>query len=135
MTDLVATGSSDGFVRLWSADANSASKGAGGDKDKKSGPATLKHAAAIAVGDGFANSIAMSQTLMVVGMGAEHRLGRWWHFKGNRNKVILVRFPNGPQNGNVPDEEGKEIDEDVEDDNDDEIDEIEDGTSVDSSSR
>jgi len=77
MSNLAASGSNDGYVRLWSASAEARQ---------------LKQVAAVAA-EGFVNSIAMSPRLMVLGMGREHRWGRWWCTPGNKNKVVIMRFP------------------------------------------
>lgn len=77
MSNLAASGSNDGYVRLWSASAESRQ---------------LKQVASIAA-EGFVNSIAMSPRLIVLGMGREHRWGRWWCTPGNKNKVVIMRFP------------------------------------------
>ena len=81
MSNLAASGSNDGFVRLWNAGASMDSKAR-----------QLQEIAAVPV-EGFANAIAMSSRLLVVGTGREHRWGRWWCVPGNKNKVIILRFP------------------------------------------
>ena len=77
MSDLFASGSCDGSVRLWNARAESRQ---------------LNQIAAINL-DGFVNSIAMSPRLLVAGTGREHRWGRWWSIKGNKNKVVVFKLP------------------------------------------
>ena len=75
-SDLFATGSCDGFVRLWRV-----------TKDKfdeiRQIPLT-----------GFINSLQFineGQSL-VVGLGQEHRLGRWWRIKECKNSVVIIPF-------------------------------------------
>lgn len=77
MTDFVATGSHDGHLRLWEADSENR---------------TLNPTASIAV-DGFINAIALSKRVIVVGVGNEHRLGRWWSLSKVRNCVKIVKLP------------------------------------------
>jgi len=76
MTDLLASGSHDGFVRLWKASTDAS---------------ILQQVAAVPVA-GFVNALSISNSMLAVGTGCEHRLGRWMHLKGNRNKVLLLRF-------------------------------------------
>eukprot|EP01036_Dinobryon_divergens_P024977 gene24977-33477_t len=78
-SDLLASGSSDGMLRLWKASAE-----AGGSELRQVGQLPVP---------GFVNGIDMivspSKTTVAVATGSEHRLGRWWHIKGNRNKVVV----------------------------------------------
>jgi ribosomal RNA-processing protein 9 len=76
MSNLVASGANDGYVRLWSASSEHRE---------------LAQMAAIKV-DGFVNAMAMSPRLLVAGCGREPRLGRWWNLTGNKNKVHIIRF-------------------------------------------
>ncbi len=76
MSNVVASGSNDGFVRLWTANAEERQ---------------LSALAAVPV-QGFANAIALTSRLLVVGGGKEHKHGRWWNLKGNHNKLTIVRF-------------------------------------------
>jgi ribosomal RNA-processing protein 9 len=78
MSDLGASGSYDGFVRLWNANASE--------------NRTLQQSVALPI-EGFVNSLAMSTQLVVAGTGQEHRLGRWWRMKGSLNKVVVWRLP------------------------------------------
>jgi len=77
MSNLAATGSREGYVRLWHANAESKS---------------LFEVAKIAV-DGVVNSLCMSSRVIVAGVGREPKLGRWWSEKGNKNKVHVIRYP------------------------------------------
>jgi len=47
-----------------------------------------------AVQVGFVNSLQFSDdgSLLVAGVGTEHRLGRWWHLKSAKNCVCIVRL-------------------------------------------
>ena len=78
MSDLAASGSYDGYVRLWNANASETR--------------SLLPVLALPV-EGFVNSLAMSTQLVVAGTGQEHRLGRWWRHKGSLNKVVVWRLP------------------------------------------
>ncbi|GFO21212.1 ribosomal RNA processing 9, small subunit (ssu) processome component, homolog [Plakobranchus ocellatus] len=75
-TDLVASGSKDGFVRLW-----------------KCGPdfKSLKELFKVPV-KGFVNSLKFSSSgdFLVAGVGQEHRLGRWWRLKEARNGWCII---------------------------------------------
>ncbi|RHY80931.1 hypothetical protein DYB37_001605 [Aphanomyces astaci] len=78
-SDLVATGSSDGFVRLWKANLKTR---------------VLEPVGAIPV-DGFVNALAFPKagTFLVAGVGKEHRCGRWEVNKAAANGVVLVALP------------------------------------------
>lgn len=78
VSDLLATGSHDGYLRFWKADA-----------DER----TLTAVAQWKTNECFINSIAMSSRLVVIGTGSEHRLGRWWRVKGAKNRVEVFRLP------------------------------------------
>lgn len=75
-TDLVASGSKDGFVRLW-----------------KCGPdfKSLKQLFKVPVA-GFVNSLKFSSNgdFLVAGVGQEHRMGRWWRLKEARNGWCII---------------------------------------------
>jgi ribosomal RNA-processing protein 9 len=30
---------------------------------------------------------------LVAGLGREHKFGRWWNLKGNKDKVAIIRLP------------------------------------------
>lgn len=76
MSDLVATGSNDGFIRLWLASAESRE---------------VRQCAEIPC-EGFVNALVVTPHLIVAGCGTEHRLGRWFTMKGNRNKITVLRL-------------------------------------------
>jgi ribosomal RNA-processing protein 9 len=78
MSDLAASGSYDGYVRLWNVNAS---------ENRTLTPHLVLPC------DGFVNSLAMSTSLVVAGTGQEHRLGRWWRTKGNINKIVVWRLP------------------------------------------
>ncbi|CAL1271348.1 unnamed protein product [Larinioides sclopetarius] len=79
-TDLVASGSRDGFVRLWRRDDDSHS---------------LLPISKIPV-NGFVNSLKFTPSgkYLIVGVGQEHRLGRWWRLKKSKNSIHLYSWPN-----------------------------------------
>ncbi|CAK4074324.1 unnamed protein product [Aphanomyces euteiches] len=79
-TDLIASGSSDGFVRLWKANLKVRS---------------LEAVGAVPVGEGFVNSLAFPKDggFLVAGVGKEHRLGRWDVKKQGKNGVVLIALP------------------------------------------
>ena len=76
VSDVAATGSNDGYVRLW--DLN---------PDKR----RITQVNKIPL-QGFVNGLVITPNLIVAGTGREHRLGRWWHVKGNQNKVTIIRW-------------------------------------------
>lgn len=95
-TDLIATGSSDGFVRLWSLSRTGSGSRDGARRAGQAAAATmglpklqLQKAIPIA---GFVNGLAFSASgeLLVVGVGKEHRLGRWETISAARNGVVFV---------------------------------------------
>lgn len=75
-TDLVATGSCDGCVRLWQTNPNARK---------------LQQINSISVG-GFINGLAFNAdgTKLYVAVGQEHRLGRWWRHKDAKNNIVIV---------------------------------------------
>ena len=78
-TDLVITGSRDGWLRVWSVGENFRS---------------IKEVHKVQLA-GFINSLDISQCggWIVAGLGQEHRLGRWWRDKQARNKLAVIRVP------------------------------------------
>jgi len=111
MSDMAASGSCDGLVRLWNVSSESRS---------------LEQISQIPL-LGFVNSLAISPRLVVAGTGREHRFGRWWNLRGNRNKVTVFRLPHdldvGSKENLDSSDEGEDEEEDDEDDEDEEDDE------------
>ena len=101
MSDYAASGSHDGNIRLWNVS----------QETKK-----IEQVNAIAL-DGFINAIAISPRIIIAGTGREHRLGRWWCLKGNRNKVTAIRLPEDLSAHNAG---GNDFDDDEEEDEEDE---------------
>ena len=79
MSDLVLSGSNDGFLRFWSV-------------GKPDGRTKLDEVLAIPV-PGFINAISVSKQVVALGTGREHKFGRWWCEKGNKNKVFFIKIP------------------------------------------
>jgi ribosomal RNA-processing protein 9 len=100
MTDFVATGSHDGFLRLWNANA----------EDR-----VLNPTASIPI-DGFINSIALSKRMIVVGVGNEHRLGRWWRLNKVKNCVKIIKLPDFNESRRIEDNINSESEDDDEND-------------------
>ncbi|XP_066284541.1 U3 small nucleolar RNA-interacting protein 2-like isoform X3 [Branchiostoma lanceolatum] len=77
-SDLIASGSSDGHIRLWQC----------GDHFK-----TVKPLFSIPV-VGFVNGLKFSSdgSFLVAAVGQEHRLGRWWRLKPARNSLVIIRL-------------------------------------------
>ncbi|TYZ59333.1 hypothetical protein PybrP1_008513 [[Pythium] brassicae (nom. inval.)] len=79
-TDLVASGSSDGLIRLWKADL----------KERKLAPV-----ATIPV-PGYVNALVFDSKarFLLAGVGQEHRLGRWERLKRVKNGIAIIALPN-----------------------------------------
>jgi ribosomal RNA-processing protein 9 len=78
-TDLVASGSTDGYVRLWKIEALS----------------SLREILTVAV-CGFVNALSFSASgnYLIAGIGQEHRLGRWMKLKPVKNAVHIILLKN-----------------------------------------
>jgi len=78
-TDMVATGSRDGDVRIWSVGA-----------EFKTISLVKKFKM-----PGFVNSLSICSEgkLIIAGIGQEHRLGRWWVEKKAKNRIQLFKIP------------------------------------------
>jgi ribosomal RNA-processing protein 9 len=112
MSDIAATGSCDGKVRLWNVSSENR---------------RLEQISQIPL-LGFVNSVAISSRLVVAGTGREHRFGRWWNMRGNRNKVTVFRLPHDLDAGSKEKLDSSDDDDDedkVYDDDDDEEEEEE----------
>jgi len=77
-TDMVVTGSRDGWIRVWKVGM---------------GYKTLVEVQKIKMA-GFINSLAISADggYLVAGLGQEHRLGRWWRDKSAKNKIAVIKL-------------------------------------------
>uniref|UniRef100_A0A2M4BN84 Putative u3 snornp-associated protein n=1 Tax=Anopheles marajoara TaxID=58244 RepID=A0A2M4BN84_9DIPT len=75
-SDLVASGSCDGFVRVWRLTERRRS---------------IEPLLEVPV-DGFVNAIEFTHDgrFLIVAVGQEHRLGRWWTLRNARNRVLVV---------------------------------------------
>ncbi|CAM9108137.1 unnamed protein product [Choristocarpus tenellus] len=85
-SDLVVSGSNDGFLRLWHANTEGRS---------------LEQVSSVEMG-GFVNGLAISSTgkFVVAAVGPEHRLGRWERQQGGHNEICVVPLPSeNPQSG------------------------------------
>lgn len=89
-TDLAASGSSDGCVRLWCCRG-----------DFKA----LQPVAKIPI-TGFVNDLRFSTSgeFLVAAVGQEHRLGRWWRNKEARNSIVIIPLKRNKENGASPNE-------------------------------
>jgi ribosomal RNA-processing protein 9 len=77
MSNLVASGSNDGQVRLWIASAEE----------------RVLYTVKVFDVPGFVNQLVLTPRVLVAGTGKEHKDGRWWNMKGNNlNKVVLIRI-------------------------------------------
>jgi ribosomal RNA-processing protein 9 len=88
-SDVVATGSNDGYLRLWKVIA-----GGSNTTNKKES----RGGAVEAIGEiplhGFINGIALSSKakFCVVAVGQEHRCGRWERAPRAKNRIAIVKF-------------------------------------------
>ncbi|XP_026473239.1 U3 small nucleolar RNA-interacting protein 2 [Ctenocephalides felis] len=75
-TDLVASGSCDGFIRLWKLADNFRS---------------MTQVLEIPV-EGFVNALAFTNDgkHIIAGIGREHKLGRWWTNKNAKNLILII---------------------------------------------
>jgi len=111
-SDVVASGSCDGMVRLWEARGGeppaagaaaaaaraagggvAARIGGGGGGERKLAPG-LREMACFEL-PGFVNGLALARSgrFVVAATGQEHRLGRWERVRAARNAVYLVPLP------------------------------------------
>ncbi len=81
-SDLAASGSSDGFLRLWRVDADSDA---------------LEPLHSVAV-PGFLNALAFARSgrFLVLGVGQEHRMGRWRRDARGRNGIQILPLSSKP---------------------------------------
>lgn len=77
-TDLIASGSCDGFIRVWKLEKNF--------REIK-----LKFEIPVV---GFVNSLTFTSdgNSLIAGIGQEHRLGRWWRLKEGKNAILVIPF-------------------------------------------
>lgn len=75
-TDLIASGSSDGFIKLWKCGENYR---------------TLEAVMNVPF-VGFVNCLSFTPdgNYLIAGIGQEHRLGRWWRIKEARNSIVII---------------------------------------------
>ena len=90
-SDVLASGSGDGFVRLWQLVSTEVGKGSNG-----SGHATFRALRALGAVRvrGIINGLAFSQdgAKLVAAVGKEHRLGRWWSYTQAQNGLAVIRL-------------------------------------------
>ena len=85
-TDLIVSGSHDGHVRLWKSDPKHRMLRQVAEVDLSSVVSWDSNE------PGFVNSVAIhpSGKALVVGLGQEHRLGRWYRHKAARNGLLVI---------------------------------------------
>jgi ribosomal RNA-processing protein 9 len=84
--DVFATGSGDGFVRIWSLVAGGAGAGAAAFRG-------IKYIGAVRV-RGIVNGLAFSDdgSTLCAAVGSEHRLGRWWSYADATDGIAVIRL-------------------------------------------
>jgi len=108
--DVFATGSHDGFLRVWRIKPVS-EDGDGGDPAERKGRRPTA-SSVVPVGKvpvaGFINGVALGPRgrFAVAACGREHRLGRWGGCKGARNRVAIVDLQGQDENNKKDDEDG-----------------------------
>lgn len=77
-TDLIASGSCDGFIRVW-------------QLQKNFKEIILKFEIPV---KGFVNALTFTSNgeSLLASIGQEHRLGRWWRLKEGRNVTLVIPF-------------------------------------------
>uniref|UniRef100_A0A5S6R5R0 WD_REPEATS_REGION domain-containing protein n=1 Tax=Trichuris muris TaxID=70415 RepID=A0A5S6R5R0_TRIMR len=73
-TDLLISGSNDGFIRFWKFDEA---------EQTLEETSRLKQV-------GFVNSLACNGSSLIAGIGQEHKQGRWWNIKEAVNSVVVM---------------------------------------------
>ena len=99
-TDVVVSGSGDGFLRFWRLVSEAGgSDSTSGTIPTSSGGAfvtfkSLEHIFALPC-KGIINGLSFSSDgrTLAVAVGTEHRLGRWWRYKEAKNGLAIVTFP------------------------------------------
>jgi len=102
-TDLVASGSNDGWIRLWRVHQRGAfsDKGAEAPADMSAEDgghwqtSGLLKEVGRAPAAGFVNGLAFSADgrRLVAAVGCEHRMGRWWRMPKVRAGIVVVDLP------------------------------------------
>lgn len=113
-SDMFATGSGDGFIRIWQLETPHSHRpvGKGGvprdldspealyvglDAQRPTAFTGITELCAIPV-TGVVNGLSFSYDgkLLAAAVGQEHRLGRWWHDATASNGIFIVRLPGNP---------------------------------------
>ena len=93
-TDLIVSASCDGIVRLWKCTEKFRSlvEIAAIPLDNFLIDITDKSSSIESWKSGFVNAVCVHPTgrALIIGIGQEHRLGRWWRFKEARNGIIVL---------------------------------------------
>jgi ribosomal RNA-processing protein 9 len=90
-SDLVVSGSSDGWIRFWRVGNGVGLGEADGDWRSARGFQEVARAPAT----GFVNGLAFARdaSTLVAAVGCEHRLGRWWRLPGVKSGIVVVAMP------------------------------------------
>lgn len=91
-SDLIATGSSDGYLRFWKiSPGGSSGAGSNGTTKKENRGGSLDTVGAIPI-HGFINAIAISTRakFCIVAAGQEHRCGRWERVPRAKNRIAMI---------------------------------------------
>ncbi|RYG64469.1 hypothetical protein EON64_13930 [archaeon] len=86
-SDVFASGSHDGFVRIWGVGESASAKAS-------KGPACTLQPLLALPAPGFVNGLVMRDNLVLAAVGREHRLGRWWSlpYSECKNRLVISRY-------------------------------------------
>lgn len=92
-SDLMATGSGDGFIRFWRLVPQAPAPGAR-QGERAMALRGIEHVGGVAC-KGVITGLAFSRdgSTLVASVGQEHRLGRWWRYKHAKNGIVVVKLP------------------------------------------
>ena len=97
-SDVVVSGSGDGWLRFWRLSAQDGGEAEDGEAPAAShggrGFRSLQPVASLPV-RGIVNGLSASAdgSVLVAAVGQEHRLGRWWRYRGAANGALVLRLP------------------------------------------
>lgn len=91
-TDVLASGSSDGAVRIWQAVTSATGSSLSSSSSAQNSLRQLKEVPVV----GYVNALSFARAsgrFLLAGVGQEHRMGRWTRIPAARNGVHLITLP------------------------------------------